>query len=313
MTSSPETNSAPTTENSKRHWSRGVRSSLFWGAMASFGLIYLLLVVSMVLADLQFASAADIREALADRRVRFSIGLSLLSCTISAILATWVAVPTGYLLARSNSHSMRYGSGKGHGRMHLKDLARHCVETIFDIPIVMPPLVVGISLLILFQTTPGRWLDVRVGNLMAWLGFPGIRGITYEIPAVILAQFTVATAFAMRIMRATFEQIDPGPEQTALVLGATQAQAFSLVALPQAWRGIVNAFTISWARSLGEFGPILIFAGTARMKTEVLSTTVYLNFSIGDLRGAVSASILMLLLAGTVLIATRLLTLGQPD
>ena len=61
---------------------------------------------------------------------------------------------------------------------------------------------------------------------------------------------------------------------------------------------------------LGEFGPILIFAGTARMKTEVLSTTVYLNFQFGNLRGAVSASLILVTLAILVLVLTRLITLG---
>ena len=78
-----------------------------------------------------------------------------------------------------------------------------------------------------------------------------------------------------------------------------------------AWRGCVAAFTLAWARSLGEFGPILVFAGTTRMKTEVLSTTVYLNFQFGNLRGAVSASLILVALAVTVLITTRVLTLGS--
>ena len=84
------------------------------------------------------------------------------------------------------------------------------------------------------------------------------------------------------------------------------------MALPQAWPGAVAAFTLAWARSLGEFGPILIFAGTARMKTEVLSTTVYLNFQFGNLRGAVVASLILISVAVIVLIATRLLLLGGP-
>jgi molybdate transport system permease protein len=98
-----------------------------------------------------------------------------------------------------------------------------------------------------------------------------------------------------------------------LVSGASKGQAFWLIALPQAWRGVVSALTTAWARSLGEFGPILIFAGTTRMKTEVLSTTVYLNFSMGNLRGAVTASLLMLLLATTVLVVTRGVTLAQRE
>jgi len=121
----------------------------------------------------------------------------------------------------------------------------------------------------------------------------------------------VAAAFAVRTMRETFEQIDDRPERVALTLGASQQQAFSQIALPQAWRGSVAAFTVAWARSLGEFGPILIFAGTSRMKTEVLSTTVYLNFQFGNLQGAVSASLILVTLAVVVLVFTRWLTLAD--
>jgi molybdate transport system permease protein len=142
---------------------------------------------------------------------------------------------------------------------------------------------------------------------MAALGAPQIDGISYEVPAVILAQFTVAAAFSVRTMRVTFEQIDPRAEQVALTLGCNQRQAFFNVALPQAWRGVVAAFTLAWARSLGEFGPILIFAGVTPFKTEVLSSTVYLAFNRADLAAAVATSILMITLSVAVLLFTRVL------
>ena len=278
--------------------------------MSVFGLLYLTLIVSMIVADFGFTSWSDIRESLSDPRVQFSIWLSLISCTMSAIMSLWVAVPTGFILSRLDSDMINRQLVRRPFLRRIANVTRQTVETIFDIPIVMPPLVVGISLLVLFQSPVGRWLDHATGDLMDATGFPGIRGITYEIPAVILGQFTVAAAFAVRTMKNTFDQIDPRPEQVAMTLGAGRYQAFSQVTLPQAWRGSVAAFTLAWARSLGEFGPILIFAGTARMKTEVLSTTVYLNFQFGNLQGAVAASLILLTLAGIVLIFTRLIASG---
>ena len=286
------------------------RDWFFWSGMSSFGLLYLLLIVSMILADFQFANPADLLEALRDERVRFSIGLSLLTCTISAILSIWIAIPTGYLLSRLDSPGLGGRGGRGATGKRLFGAVRYLVDTLLDIPIVLPPLVIGISLLVLFQTPLGRFLDDAAGSFFSLIGFPGIRGITYEIPAIVLAQVTVGAAFAIRTTRDTFDQIDRRPEQVALTLGASQFQVFSRVALPQAWRGGVAAFTLAWARSLGEFGPILIFAGTARMKTEVLSTTVYLNFQFGNLRGAVVASLILVTLAIVVLVLTRLITLG---
>jgi molybdate transport system permease protein len=77
------------------------------------------------------------------------------------------------------------------------------------------------------------------------------------------------------------------------------------VVLPQAGGPILAAGTIAWARALGEFGPLLVFAGATRMKTEVLSTTVFLELSIGNLRAAVAVSVLMVLAAVVVLVVTR--------
>ncbi len=264
----------------------------------------------MVAADFRFARWEDIQTSLSDPRVRFSISLSLMTCTISAIFSMWVAIPTGYALARLGRDAIVRRFEQQPRIQRVAIAFRHLVDTLLDIPIVLPPLVVGISLLVLFQTPVGRWLDELAHHFFSWLGFPGIRGITYEIPAIILGQFTVAAAFAIRTMRDTFEQISERPERVALTLGASRFQAFSRVAMPQAWRGGVAAFTLAWARSLGEFGPILIFAGTARMKTEVLSTTVYLNFQFGNLRGAVAASLILVTVAILVLIATRLVTLN---
>jgi molybdate transport system permease protein len=170
------------------------------------------------------------------------------------------------------------------------------VDTLLDVPIVLPPLVIGLSLLILFQTLPGRLFQEYV--------FP----VTFQVPSVILAQFSVSAAFAVRTMRVTFDQISPRTEQVAMTLGCTRAQAFWRVALPEARRGLLTAATLAWARALGEFGPILIFSGATRMRTEVLSTTVWLEFNISNLEAGIAVSLLMIAAAVIVLILTR--TLG---
>ncbi len=210
--------------------------------------------------------------ALRKPEIRYSIKLSLISCTLTAILSMWVAVPIGYLLSRHRF--------PGH----------NLLDAVLDIPIVLPPLVVGLSLLILFQFAP-RWLH---------------NAVVYQIPAVILAQFSVACAFAVRTMRATFDQIDARREQVALTLGCSRFQAFGMVVVPEAWRGMLTAGTLAWARSLGEFGPLLIFAGATRNKTEVLSTSVFLEMTVGDLGAAVAVSLIMVFGAVTVLVIARL-------
>ena len=219
--------------------------------------------------------------SLGKEEIRYAIWLTLFSCTLTAILSVVVGVPAGYLLARYDFRG------------------RHLLDAVIDIPIVLPPLVVGLSLLILFQFWP---LTLRL---------PGAGGktlselVVYQVPAVIVAQFAVAAAFAVRTMKVAFEQRSPRCEQVALTLGCSRFQAFFHVVLPDVGRGMLAAASMAWARALGEFGPLLVFAGATRRKTEVLSTTVFLELSIGNIEAAVAVSLYMVLAAVAILILLR--------
>jgi molybdate transport system permease protein len=258
----------------------------FYAGLCILGGAYVVLIVAMLLADVFFTTPGHLLGAFRSPQIRYAIWLSLISCSITTILSIWVAVPLGYLMSR---HPGEPGVARG---------VRHVIDAILDIPIVLPPLVIGLSLLILFQTPVGRAIE------RAWTKLFG-EGITYAVPSVILAQFAVAAAFAVRTMRVTFDQINPRCEQVALTLGCSRSQAFWLVSLPQARRGVLTAATLAWARSLGEFGPILVFSGATRMRTEVLSTTVFLELSVGNIEAAVAVSLLMVLCAVAVLLIVR--------
>ncbi len=278
---------AETDSDASRPQLRRRRSDVpFYFVMGGLSSCFVLLILLLIAADLLFTSPAKFIEALTKPEIQAAFRLTILSCTIAAIMSIWVATPLGYVLSR------------------YKFPGRWFVDTLVDIPIVLPPLVLGLSLLILFHLKIGQW------QLESWLsndvGFP----VTYRWPAVVLAQFSVACAFAVRTMRVTFDQIDPRAEDVARTLGCNRSQAFMQVALPQAWRGMIAATTIAWARALGEFGPILVFAGATRMRTEVLSTTVFLELSIGRLDAAVAVSLLMVVMAVVVLLVLRMLGTG---
>jgi molybdate transport system permease protein len=265
------------------------RSDLpFFLVMGGISASFIVLIVLLVVADVLFTSPRDFIDAIRKPEIQAAFRLTMLTCTASAILSLFVAVPLGYMLSR------------------FQFPGRALVDTLVDIPIVLPPLVLGLSLLILFHLPLGtdEW------KLETWLredlGFP----VTYRWPAVVLAQFSVSCAFAVRTIRVTFDQINPRAEDVARTLGCTRGQAFLDIALPQAWRGMIAAFTIAWARALGEFGPILVFAGATRMRTEVLSTTVFLELSVGQLDAAVAVSLIMVAMAIIVLMLLRALRLG---
>jgi molybdate transport system permease protein len=271
--------------------SHGRSDKWFYLCMGVIGGSYVLLILLLLVADIAYMLQGSswhkivfenpLVQALGTPEIRYSILLSLISCTLSSILSLFVAVPIGYLLARTQFFGRRF------------------VDTLLDIPIILPPLVVGLSLLILFQFWP---FTSRVAGIGASLN----ELVVYQVPAVVLSQFAVAAAFAVRTMKATFEQINPRCEQVALTLGCSRWRAFSDVTLPEARRGMLTAFTLAWARALGEFGPLLIFAGATRNKTEVLSTTVFLELSIGDIEAAVAVSLIMVAAAVAVLLITRL-------
>jgi molybdate transport system permease protein len=150
----------------------------FYTALGILGGGYVLLIVAMVAAEMGYARLVDFSRIFADENIHFAIYLSVITASISTILAMWVSVPIAYLMSRSDFRG------------------KQLIDAIVDIPIVLPPLVVGLCLLILFRQTPLRYFDDR------W-------PVAFHVPAVILAQFAVVSAFAVRTLRATFDAISP--------------------------------------------------------------------------------------------------------
>jgi len=253
----------------------------FLVCLCILGGLYVVLIAAMLWADVSFTTVDSFFASLRSEEIRYGIRLSLISCSLTALLSLWIAVPIGYLMSR----------------YHFR--GKVVVDALLDIPIVLPPLVIGLSLLILFRMPVGRFVERFIP-------------VTYAVPGIILAQLMVACAFAVRTMRTTFDQISPRQEQVALTLGCSKSQAFWLVVLPQSRRGILAAGTLAWARALGEFGPILIFCGATRLRTEVMPTTVFLELSVGNIEAAVAVSLLMVIAAAVVLLLVRVLGQAAP-
>ncbi|MCA9043001.1 MAG: ABC transporter permease [Planctomycetaceae bacterium] len=260
-----------------------LRDTGFLALMGVIGGSYAVLVFLLLFADIAYVRPNDFLKALAQPEIQSGIIVTIKTCTLAAILSLWVGTALGYVLARFDFYGKAF------------------IDLLVDIPFVLPPLVLGLSLLILFcRPFPGF-----AQSFEAWLNEHDMR-FTFTQGAIVLAQFSVAAAFAVRTMRITFEKIDPRAEEVARTLGCSRMQAFLYVALPQSESGMITAFTISWARSLGEFGPILVFAGTTRGVTEVMSTSVFLELSVGTLESAVAVSLMMVVMAIAVLLTLRL-------
>ena len=251
-------------------------NKVFWTGSVFFLAAYAILLGWILVTIAGWTSPAVFVRAFSSREILHSAAMSVVTCGLATLISLWVATPAAYVLSRCSFRG------------------KTIIELLLDLPIVLPPLVLGLGLLLVFQTVPGRWIE----NSLGWK-------FTFTAAGVVLAQATVACAFAQRSLRTTFDEIPRRNEDVARTLGASDSQVFWHVALPAARRGLLHATAVAWARSLGEFGPILIFAGTTRMKTEVLPTTVFLELTVGNIETAAAVSMVLLLAAAAVLVLLR--------
>ena len=130
-------------------------------------------------------------------------------------------------------------------------------------------------------------------------------GLAFEVPGLVLAQFTVVVALATRLLKSTFDMIDRRYVSVARVLGCTGFQAFRKVTLPLARPGILAAILLTWARAVGEYGASVTLAGATSMKTETLPIAIYLSFATADVEKAVAVIFILIVIAATALLALR--------
>ncbi len=208
----------------------------------------------------------------------FAIIFTLWTTMLATLLAGLTAIPCGYILARYNFPG------------------KVLVDTLMDVPIVLPPLVSGVALLILFGPI--------LGDSLARIGLD----IVFSQRGVVLAQWFIATPFAIKTFKHAFSTIDLRLEKIARTLGYPPEKVFLKVTLPLAKNGLLGGLTMAWARTLGEFGATAMLAGIVRMKTETLSVAVFLNMSIGDLQFSLVIAVIMLLLALVLLTLLKIIT-----
>jgi molybdate transport system permease protein len=178
-----------------------------------------------------------------------ALRLSLLTSSLSTLLAVAAGMPLAYILAR----------WKFHGKT--------AFELLVDLPVVLPPSVAGLALLIAFgrQGVFGRWL-VPMGI-----------SLPFTITAVVMAQTFVAAPLFVRSAKVGFAEIDPQMEEAAIVEGADELQLFRFVMLPLAWRSLLAGTILTWTRALGEFGATIMFAGNLIGKTQTMPLAIYLG------------------------------------
>lgn len=224
------------------------------------------------------ASPAELRVGLGDPMFAPALRLSLTTTSLSLAITLVSGTPLAWWLATSSSRLTR------------------AVELLVELPIVMPPAVVGIALLETFG---------RGGVLGPWFEALGIS-IPFTTTAVVLAQLVVSTPFYVQAASNAFRKVDPNLLIVARTLGANPTGAFVRVAVPVALPGLAVGASLCWARSLGEFGATLLFAGNMAGQTQTMPLAI-LSALESDVRVAVVFALILATVGAALLVALRLI------
>jgi molybdate transport system permease protein len=207
-----------------------------------------------------------------------ALRLSLVTSTLTLLIALAVGTPLAYLLARTTFP----------GKL--------VVDSLVDLPIVLPPTVAGVALLVAFG---------RRGELGQYLDEGGIQ-LAFTTTAVILAQLFVAAPYLIRSLKAGFESVDPTYEQVSATLGVSPLRTFWRISLRLARPALISGSILCWARALSELGATLIFAGNFSGRTQTMPLAIVTAFeSSQGLAGAVTLSVILLLVAFLLLLGLR--------
>jgi molybdate/tungstate transport system permease protein len=260
-----------------RHLSRFVRLCL---AVGLLGLsLTLFPLVHLVIQD----SAQTLWRTALRPDVQEAIWVSVASSTLATLLVALWGIPLAYALAR-----VRFSG-------------RSLVESIIDVPILVPQSVAGIALMVLLG--PGSALGSALDSLLG-IQFAG------SFAGIVIAQVFVASPFLIKTAMTSFEAVPWRLEMASRTLGASAALTFWRVALPLASRGIAVGMILAWARSISEFGAIVLFASSP-VSAPVLVHTEFLRAGASESRPIATLLLVICLWIFIVLqLGQRLLPLG---
>ena len=215
-------------------------------------------------------------ENLGSAEIVQAVSLSLTTTAISTCAALLFGTPLAYLLARRRFRG------------------RALIDTLVDLPMVLPPSVAGIALLVAF----GR--RRLVGAYLDDLGV----SLAFTQAAVVLAQIFVAAPFYIKAAIGGFAGVERNLEQAAAIDGANSWRVFRYITVPLAWPVLLGGAIMTWARALGEFGATIIFAGNFPGRTQTMPLAIYIGFEL-DLNVALTLSMILLAISFFVLFTVK--------
>lgn len=268
--------SRPTARAEQRAGWRGVRGEGVLSILVALAAsLFLLFLIAPLLRLVGSGGAEGLRQLGTDRELRDALLLTGGTATLATALGVLGATPIAYALAR----------GRFRGRA--------LVAAIIDLPLLIPHPVAGIALLlVLARNTP-------LGSALWSLGFQ----ITGSVTGIVCAMLFVSAPLYVSAAREAFDRVDPRFEGVARTLGDSRWRALRRVTLPLAWRGLLAAAIVMWARAVSEFGAIVILVYHPR----VASVLSYDRFTAEGIQAALPVAAVLVLLALIPLAALRAL------
>lgn len=253
--------------------------------IAVVGGVGLLVLLLPLLALLIRAPWSEFGDLLASSSLRSALRLSLVTASIATVACVILGVPLAWILARFTFPGRRF------------------VRAVVTVPLVLPPVVAGVALL----SALGR-KGVIGGPVYDVFGIT----IPFSTAAVVIAQVFVAMPFLVITVESTFRAADFTLDEEAATSGASRWQTFWQVNLPLAVPGVISGAVLAWARSIGEFGATITFAGNSEGVTRTMPLEIYTALQT-DPAPAIALSIVLLVLSILVLAALREKWLTSPS
>ncbi len=237
---------------------------------------FLLFLTVPILALFFRLTPAEFLRSLDLAQVRMAVRLSLLTSTVTVGLSLLFGTPVAYLIHRRRS---------GFARL---------LDTLVDLPTVLPPAVAGVALLLAFG---------RRGLLGGWLDGLGLQ-IPFTTLAVILAQTFIAAPLYIKSAALGFGNVPCELKKAAALDGANRWQTFRHIMIPMSWMSILSGCVMTWARAMGEFGATIIFAGNFPGRTQTMPLAIYLGFEL-NLNVAVTLAVVLIVFSFLTLVLVK--------
>ena len=257
-----------------RRLSRWVSGNLWKLTMAPLLLFILVPIFALGLN----ISLQDFWGQIEQAEVQQAIQISFASSFCTVLLTILFGTPLAYYLSRRRN------------RIH------RLVDTLVDLPTILPPAVAGVALLMAFG---------RRGLVGAWFNLYGIT-IPFSFAAVIMAQLFIAAPLYIKTAAQGFAAVDCELKKAAALDGANRWQTFRYIMVPMAWAPLLSGCVMTWARALGEFGATIIFAGNFPGRTQTMPLAIYIGFEV-NMTTALALSLILVVISFIVLVLVKTL------